>query len=95
MAMPSNVLVPRPTSSRMTSESRRGLVENLGGLDHLDHEGGLSGGEVVLGADAAEDAVEERQFGRGGRDERARLRHQGDECDLAEDRLISRSCWGR
>ena len=64
--------------------SRRRLVEDLGGLDHLDHERRLPGRKVVLRADAREDAVEERQprFVRG--HERARLGHQRDERDLAQ-----------
>ena len=37
--------------------ARRGVVQDVRRLDHLDHEGALAGGEVVLRADAGEDAV--------------------------------------
>ena len=57
MLTPSKVLVPRPTSSRMIRLSRGGVVEDVRGLDHLDHEGALAAREVVGGADAGEDAV--------------------------------------
>ena len=40
---PSRVLVPRPISSRMTSEGfGGGVVEDVGGFGHFDHEGGLT-----------------------------------------------------
>ena len=35
---PSSVLVPRPISSRMTRLRVGGVVEDVGGLGHLDHE---------------------------------------------------------
>ncbi len=34
-----------------------GVVQDRGGLGHLDHEGGLAGVEGVIGADSGEDAV--------------------------------------
>ena len=61
-----------------------GVVDDEGGLVHLDHEGGLALGEVVGGADPAEDAVDEADVGRLGGDEGADLGHEGDEGDLAD-----------
>ena len=40
-----------------------GVVEDVGGLVHLDHEGRLPAREVVAGADAGEDAVGEANLG--------------------------------
>jgi len=42
------------------------VVEDVGRLAHLDHEGGLAAGEIIAGADAAEDAVHEVNAGGGG-----------------------------
>ena len=83
-ARPSSVEVPRPISSRMTSGSAGGVVEDVGGLGHFDHEGGLAAGEVVGGADAGEDAVDEADGGGLGGDEGAGLGHQHEEGDLAD-----------
>src|SRR5439155_5697051 len=46
---------------------RRDVVEDRGGLDHLDQERALAAGEVVLGADAREDPVDhaDPRFARG------------------------------
>ena len=41
--------------------ARRGLGENGGGLDHLHHEGRAAPGQVVAGADAAEQPVDHPQ----------------------------------
>ncbi len=84
MEMPSNVLVPRPISSRTMRDCGRGVVEDVGGLLHLDHEGGAAAGEVVAGADAREDAVDDADFRRGGRNEAPHLRQDHDEGDLAD-----------
>ena len=51
--------VPRPISSRMTSERAGRLVQDRRGLDHLDHEGGAAARQIVGGADAAEQAVDD------------------------------------
>jgi hypothetical protein len=51
---PSNVAVPRPISSRMTSARATGLVEDRRGFDHFDHEGRPATRQVIGGADAAE-----------------------------------------
>ena len=34
-----------------------GVVKDVGGFRHLHHEGGLTGGQIVDGADAGEDPV--------------------------------------
>jgi hypothetical protein len=36
----------------------RGVAQDIGGLDHLDHEGRAPGREVVGGADAGEDPID-------------------------------------
>jgi hypothetical protein len=41
-----------------------GVVQDVRGLGHLDHEGGAAAGEVVRRADAREDAVERAQISR-------------------------------
>ena len=84
MAMPSKVLVPRPTSSRMTRLRVGRVVEDVGDLAHLDHEGGLAAGEVVLGADAREDAVDDADAGRGRGHEGAHLGHEHEQRGLAD-----------
>ena len=41
----------------MTRLRARGVVEDVGRLGHLDHEGALAAAQLVAGADAGEDAV--------------------------------------
>ncbi len=52
---------------------RRGVVQDAGGLDHLDEEGALAARQVVLRADAGQDAVDETDPGAPRRHERAHL----------------------
>ena len=47
------------------------LIEDRGGLDHLDHEGRAAAGEIVGGADAAEQAIDDADMGASRRHERA------------------------
>jgi hypothetical protein len=55
-------------------------VQDVGRFDHLDHEGGLPGVDLVLRADAGEDAVDQPDPGRSGGDEgAAHLGHQHDQ----------------
>ena len=61
----------------------RGAAEKLRHLRHLHHEGGLSGGQIVAGADAGEDAIHHADVRPLRRDEAAHLRHEGDERHLA------------
>ena len=60
-----------------------GVVEDVGGFAHFDHEGGAVGGEVVGGADAGEDLVDGSDLGGIGGDEAAGVRHEDDVGDLA------------
>ena len=84
MERPSKVAVPRPISSSTTKERSRGLIEDRRRLDHLDHEGRAAAGEVVGGADPAEQAIDDADMGRLGRHERADLREHDDQRVLAE-----------
>ena len=59
-----------------------GAAEDVGDLRHLHHEGGLSGGEVVAGANPGEDAVHNADAGVGGGDKAAHLGQQDDQGHL-------------
>src|SRR5579859_120447 len=61
-----------------------GVIENGGDLGHFDEEGGTAAREIVAGADAGEDAVDDGQFGLARGNEAADLGHQDDEGGLAE-----------
>ena len=61
-----------------------GVVEDAGDFAHFDEEGGAAAGEIVGGADAGEDAVDQRELGLAGGNEGAHLRHQRDQRGLAE-----------
>ena len=64
--------------------SRRRVVEDVGGLVHLDEKGAFASGQVVGGADAREDAVHDADP-RGPRwDEGTDLGHEYDQAHLAE-----------
>ena len=62
---------------------RGGVVEDVAGLGHLDHEGGLAAGQVVAGADAGEDAVDRADHRARGRHEAADVGQQHDQRVLA------------
>ena len=72
-----------------------GVVQDVGGLGHLDHEGGASAGEVVRCADAREDLVDLAQHRSLRRDEAADMREQRDDARPGACRWICRPCWGR
>src|SRR5699024_3190840 len=55
--------------------ARRGVVENVGRLVHLDRKSTLAGGEIVLRADAREDAVDKPDARAARRHETSDLRH--------------------
>ena len=57
--MPSNVLVPRPISSRITRLCARRVVEDVRRLGHLDHERALAAAQLVGRADAGEEPVDD------------------------------------
>src|SRR5438105_9144495 len=63
---------------------RRGVIEDAGDFAHFDEEGGAAASEIVGGADAGEDAIDDGKPGLAGRDEAAHLRHKGDERGLTE-----------
>ena len=67
----------------------RGLIEDGCGFQHLDHEGRLAGGQVVLEPHPGEDAVHQPHGGLLRRDEAAQLGHQCDEGDLADKSGLS------
>ena len=64
--------------------ARRRVVQDVRRLHHLDHERALARGQVVLRADAGEDAVDQADARRLRRDEGADLRQQRDQRDLPE-----------
>ena len=84
MAMPSKVLVPRPTSSSTTRLRAVARAHDRRRFDHLDHERAPPGGDVVVGADAGEDAIDDADMRRLGRHEAADLGHQHDQRHLAQ-----------
>ncbi len=61
-----------------------GVVQNVGGFGHLDHEGGLAAVDFVAGADAGEEAIGQADGGAFGRDVAADLGQERDERDLAD-----------
>ena len=64
---------------------RPGLVQDGGGLDHLDHEGRAAPGQVVGRPDPAEELVDDADPGRPGRHVAARLGEDGDQRVLAQE----------
>ena len=63
---------------------RRGVIEDAGDFAHFDEERRTAAREIVGGADAREDAVDDREFCLPRGDEAAGLRHQRDQCGLAQ-----------
>ena len=61
-----------------------GIVEDVGGLVHLDHERGLAAREVVVGADAGEDSVSQAGAHRLRGHVASHLGEQNEKRDLAE-----------
>ncbi|MNP98267.1 hypothetical protein D3C85_108810 [compost metagenome] len=60
-----------------------GVVQDVGGFAHLDHEGRTATGQVIAGTDSSEDAVDQRQFATGCGHEAANVSEQHDQCGLA------------
>src|SRR5207302_5367342 len=58
--------------------ARRGVVQYVRRLAHLDHEGGLAARQVVARADAREDAVHQVDARRRRRDKRTGVSQQGE-----------------
>ena len=69
--------------------ARRRGVQNRRGFGHLDHEGRAASGQVVAGANAREDAVDDSEARGACRDEGAHLRHDHDQRGLAQIRALA------
>src|SRR5690242_21806808 len=66
-------------------EARRcGVIEDARDFAHLDKKGGTAARQIIAGADAREDAVRDREFRLACGNERAHLRHENDQCGLAQ-----------
>ena len=59
-----------------------GLGENRGSLDHLHHERGAAARQIIRRADAAEQPVDDADFGSRRRHETSRLGEHGDQRGL-------------
>jgi hypothetical protein len=70
--------------------ARSGLVQDRGGLDHLDHEGRASAREIVGRADAREQPVDDADMGAGSGHEGAHLRQHRDQRVLAQEGRFTR-----
>ena len=64
--------------------ARRGGVQDVRRLLHLDHERRLAARDVVGRADAREDAIDERQLRLARRHERSDLRHDAEQRGLPQ-----------
>ncbi|MNS44574.1 hypothetical protein D3C72_770190 [compost metagenome] len=60
-----------------------GVVQDVRGFAHFDHEGRTPAGQVIAGTDSGEDAVDQRQLTTGCRHEAADVRQQHDQSGLA------------
>ncbi len=72
-----------------------GLVEDGRRLDHLDHEGRTAARQIVGGADAAEQPVDDADPAVVRRHEAADLRHDRRSARSGAGRWTCRPCWGR
>ncbi|OPZ97911.1 MAG: hypothetical protein BWY71_01435 [Planctomycetes bacterium ADurb.Bin412] len=72
------VIGARPPADLVQDHQRplRGVVDDVGRLGHLHHEGGLAPRQFVAGADPRENPIDQPDLGAFGRDETARLRQQ-------------------
>src|SRR5258708_35823399 len=61
-----------------------GVIQDGGDFGHFYEEGGAAAGEIVAGANAREDAIDDGKLGLARGNEGADLRHQDDERGLAE-----------
>src|SRR5258706_15615419 len=67
----------------------RGVVQNVRGLTHLNHESGLTTREIVAGADAGKDAVYQIDARRLCRHKRTGVREQSQESYLPDVRALT------
>ena len=70
--------------------ARGGVVENVRGLGHLNHEGGLPTRQIIAGANAGEDAVHEVNACFRRRHKAAGVREQGEQRHLPDVRGLAR-----
>ena len=71
-------------------EAARGdVVEDVGRLVHLHHEGALAPGQVVRGPHPGEDAIHHAEPDLAGRDKTAHLGHQHDQAYLPDDGALA------
>src|SRR5207247_7277045 len=70
--------------------SLRRVVDDVRSFIHLDHESRLPTREIVIGADASENAIDQANLRAFRRDETADLRHQHNQCDLTDVSGFSR-----
>ena len=70
--------------------ARAGLIEDGGSFDHLDHEGRAPAGEIVGGADAREQPVDDADMRAARRNEAAHLREDRDQRVLPQERGFAR-----
>ncbi len=61
-----SVICARSTSNFIQNEQAAGsgIVENGGSLNHLNHKGGLTRMDFILGAHSSEDAINQTDTGR-------------------------------
>ena len=62
-----------------------GIVQDISSLNHLNHESGLTGMDLILSTDTGENAVDEADLGRVCWHEAADLGHQGDQSYLSDE----------
>ena len=70
--------------------ARRGIVQEICCFAHLDHECGLAAREIVAGADAREDAIDEVDARLGGRDKGAGVGEQRQQRHLPDIGALAR-----
>ena len=75
--------------------ARRRLIEDRRRLDHLDHEGRAAAGEVVGGADAGKEPVDDADMGPRAPGRRTPSGRAARSARSGADRSICPPCWGR
>ena len=73
----------------------RGVVDDVRGFIHLDHEGRLPAGKIIVRADARENAIHQADLRARRRHKAPDLRHQDDQARPAGCRSICRPCSAR
>ena len=69
--------------------ARRRVVQDVGGLRHLDHERRAAPGKIISRTDAGEHAIERSDLRRRGRHEAADVREDHDQCRLAHEGALA------